>query len=235
MRSLFLACLCVVTPVVAGITGGGGRFHVIGPVVTVTLKDEDDAQSSERKWMNLNQLRPNVLWSAQSKGPPLPESIPNLQSVRANVGYEHSSYNNKNKVPLSFAEADLRFDFPQRNLSLNVQPAYEVQQGKASLMLQATRGANFILTKLSTHGDRWLQGVKGCWQFRTKFPECQQVRISPTYDATKGGQFQLLAEGMTATQRTKAVLNLNVDNPTLTVVHQLDDRYVLYIHIFFMK
>ena len=229
MRSLFLACLCVVTPVdvVAGITGGGGRFHVIGPVVTVTLKDEDAEghDSTTRKWMNFHQLRPNVLWSAQSKGPPLPESIPNLQSVRANVGYEHSSFHSKKSfLPLSFAEADLRFDFPQRNLSLNVQPAYEVQQGKASLMLQATRGANFVLTKVSTHGDRWLQGVKGCWQCRTKFPECQQVRISPTYDATKGGQFQLLAEGMTSTQRTKAVLNLNVDNPTLTVVHQLDDR-----------
>lgn len=54
-------------------------------------------------------------------------------------------------------------------------------------------------------------------------PALSAVRITPTIDLARG-QASCLIEGTTASQRTKAVLNLEYDNPTLTVVHSLDER-----------
>ena len=81
------------------------------------------------------------------------------------------------------------------------------------------------MAKIATKKDRWLQMVKGCYQATLPFASVGAVRATPTVDLVKG-QASCLLEATSGTQRTKAVLNLEYDNPTLAVIHSLNARYV---------
>ena len=122
--------------------------------------------------------------------------------------------------------------------------------GRAECSILASTGATaYLMAKFSTKRDRWLQMVRGCYQINFQNnrndgsssrtiqsystnplldslepPPLSAVRITPTVDLNRG-QASCLVEATTGSERTKAVLNLEYDNPTLTVVHSLDDRY----------
>eukprot|EP00529_Nitzschia_sp_RCC80_P019776 CAMPEP_0113501516 /NCGR_PEP_ID=MMETSP0014_2-20120614/33002_1 /TAXON_ID=2857 /ORGANISM="Nitzschia sp." /LENGTH=435 /DNA_ID=CAMNT_0000396121 /DNA_START=20 /DNA_END=1327 /DNA_ORIENTATION=+ /assembly_acc=CAM_ASM_000159 len=119
--------------------------------------------------------------------------------------------------------------------------------GRAECSILASTGKTaYLMAKFSTKRDRWLQVVRGCYQinFQNKNngssrtiqsystnplldslapPPLSAVRITPTIDLNRG-QASCLVEATTGSERTKAALNLEYDNPTLTVVHSLDDR-----------
>lgn len=80
--------------------------------------------------------------------------------------------------------------------------------------------AKFVLGK-----ERWLEVLRGCYQLDLPYASVGAVRVTPTWDLRKG-EASCVFEGVTGSQRTKAVLNLEYQNPTLSVVHALDERYV---------
>jgi hypothetical protein len=190
-----------------------------GPVLTITLKDpQGESGENPTKWLNLANLRPNLVWSVQSQTKPLPNWLPSLQSLRATVGYH---YEDLKRLP-SFVEGDVKFAAPQ-GVNVQVQPSYELRSQRSVWLVQASKGAAYVMAKLSTSSERWLQLVKGCYQMDLPYASVGGIRITPQYDLQRGEPSCLL-EGTTGSQRTKAVLHLEYQNPTLTVVHAIDDR-----------
>jgi hypothetical protein len=207
------ATICCILSVV------DARFAVQGPVLTVTLKDPQ-LSASDSKWLDLSSIRPNAVMSLQSTSKPLPNWLPSLQSLRANVGYH---YEELKRLP-SYVESDVRFS--NTHGDLQIQPSYEFRTKKASLILQASRGASHLMGRFTTKGERWLEMVRGCYQLDLPYASVGGVRITPSFDFRRNEPVCLL-EATTGSQRTKAVLNLEYDNPTLSVVHALDNRYVV--------
>jgi hypothetical protein len=202
------------------LTSSLARFSVQGPVLTITLKDPDaGTDSSPNKWVDLSALRPNAQWSVHSRGSPLPNWVPSLKSVRASVGYNHAD----GGIP-STVETDLRFSKDGLG-DLEIQPSYHFKQQRASCIIQATRGntAN-VLAKLSFGGKRVLEGIKGNFMVNLPFSSSlSALKVSPSFDfARNTPSFSL--EGITGSGRTKAILNLQYNQPMLSVVHAIDER-----------
>jgi hypothetical protein len=202
----------------------GARFVVTGPVLTVTLKDPDAGQSAEigSKWLNLGNLRPNLLWSLQSQSKPLPDWLPSLQSLKANIGYR---YEDLKRMP-SFV--DTQVEFSNSHGELQLQPTFEFRSKRTNLLVQASRGSSYLLAKFASKGERWLEFVRGNYQVDLPYASVGGIRITPTFDFRRNEPSCML-EGVTQSKRTKAVLNLEYNNPTLTVVHALDERYVMFL------
>ena len=230
---------CILLPIVvfllAAFPSSAGRFVSNGPVLTVTLKDpqesrpvaisQDDSDSTEpleKPLFNLGNLRPIVLWSLQSQGKPLPNWVPNWHSLRTTIGYNYEA----SKRKPSFIQGDLKFSSKRTGIDLQLQPIHEFASQQSALTIQASRGAAaYLMAKLATKKDRLVQMVKGCYQATLPYATVGAVRVTPSVDFVRG-QASCLLEATTGTQRTKAVLNLEYDNPTLTVIHSLNERYV---------
>jgi hypothetical protein len=222
-------------------SSSAGRFASSGPVVTLTLKDPeeqsyvspvqedgDTTESLQNPWFNFGNLRPNIMWSLQSKGKPLPNWVPNWHSLRTTVGYRYESLK---RIP-SFIEGDLKFSSESTGIDLRLQPAHEFGSQQSTVSIQASRGASaYLMAKFATKRDRLLQMVKGCYQKSLPYASVGAVRVTPSVDLARG-QASCLLEATTGTQRTKAVLNLEYANPTLTVIHALNARYVNHNIVF---
>ena len=108
-------------------------------------------------------------------------------------------------------------------MDVQVQPSYDFRINRSVVLVQVSQGASYLMTRFVSKGQRWLEVIKGCYQRDLPYASVGGVRISPAYDF-RTQQPSCLLEGATGSLRTKAVLNLNYNNPTLTVVHALDDR-----------
>lgn len=197
------------------------RFAVSGPVLTVTLKDPDIAPESAAKWLDLSALRPNAVWSLQSLAPPLPNWIPSLKSLRANVSYNHQDLG----FTPSNVDADLRFSKEDLG-DLEIQPSYHLKQRKASCLIQAFRGNSVSMTaRLAFGRKRLVEAVRGSLLFDLPFStSLSALKVTTAFDFTRNTPSVLL-EGITGSGRTKAILDLQYGiESTLTVVHALNDR-----------
>jgi len=221
--------------VVTASYSSAGRFVSVGPIITVTLKDpkeqnqsssslsSSDEQELQKPWFNIGNFRPNIIWSLQSKGKPLPNWISNLHSLRTTIGYQYSESQKYKHMP-TFIEADLKFSTEQTGIDLQIQPTYDIESKRSIITVQASRGpAVTLMAKFSTKKDRWLQTVKGCYQATLPYASVSAIRVTPSVDLNRGHASCLL-EAVTGSQCTKAVLNLEYDNPTLTVIHSLNER-----------
>lgn len=209
-----------------------GRFVSSGPVLTVTLKDpEEQAYGSYKEdgentdvlqnpWFDFGNLRPNIIWSLQTKGKPLPNWVPSWHAFRTTVGYQYESMK---RMP-SYVEADLKFSSRQTGVDLLLKPLHDFGSQNTVLSIQASKGGSaYLLAKIATKKERFLQMVKGCYQANLPYASVGAVRVTPTVDLSNG-QASCLLEATTGSQRTKAVLNLEYDNPTLRVIHSLNER-----------
>lgn len=256
------------------------KFSVNGPVLTVTLKDpeatqtvalrdrtvaeafaattngdsNDTGKTGGHQWIDLTSLRPNLFWSIQSNSPPLPNWLPSWTGLRANVGYR---YEELKRLP-SFVEADLKFRSERLNTELQLQPSYEIKAQRSNLLVQASRGASFVLARFSVrHGNSGgrekrastsssgddlnddfgssatpAAGQNSCLEFlrasyNLGFPagsSLSSLRITPSLDVVKQEPSCVLEGTTSGSSRTKAILKLNYNNPTLAVVHALDER-----------
>jgi hypothetical protein len=198
------------------------RFSVSGPVLTITLKDPDADPDSPSKWLDLGALRPNAHWSVYSRGAPLPNWMPSLKSVRASLGYSHADGGLPSTV-------DSEFRFAREGLGdLDIQPTYHFKQKRASCIVQVTKGNTAsVIAKLSFGSKRILDGIKG--NFMLNLPSSSTLsalKVSPSFDFARNSPSCAL-EGITGSGRTKAILHLQYNQPTLSVVHAIDERYVL--------
>ena len=186
--------------------------------MTVTLKDPD-ASTEPSKWLDLGSLHPNAYWSVQSKGAPLPAWFPSLKGIRGSLNYR---YEDSPMLP-SDVSADVRFA-KERLGELQIQPSYNLKSKKATCEVQIIREERMnILTRLSSSGERLVEFVKGSILVELPFQSLSTIKITPAFDFVSNNPTCVM-EGVTGSGRTKAILNLQWQDPTLTVVHALDER-----------
>lgn len=202
------------------------RFEVNGPVVTLTLKEPSSAADDAvhgRPWItDLSSVRPKATWSVRTSPSPFPRLLPALKQLRADIGYE---YHRLRQAPSS-VEATARFS--TRYGDLIVQPSYDVPTARNTLLVQASRGASYVLAKLGggsgSTSKRLISAIKGSFLLNLPYASVSAVRLTPSWDCLKR-DLACTVEAVTGgPSRTKAVLNLDYYNPTLTVVHALDER-----------
>lgn len=209
--------------VLLSVVGAAPRFEVNGPVVTLTLKEPSSASedANGRPWItDLSSVRPKASWSVRTSPSPFPRLLPALKQLRADIGYE---YHRLRQAP-SYVEATARFS--TREGDLVVQPSYDVVNRRQSFLLQASRGASYVLAKFggSTPSRRFVSALKGSFLLNLPYASISAVRLTPAWDFVKR-DLACTVEAVTGgPSRTKAVLNLDYYNPTLTVVHALDER-----------
>lgn len=168
--------------------------------------------------MDLDSIQPDIRWSIQSETPPLPKVLPSLQAVKASLVYK---YKTLKRFP-SIIEGAAKFSRAAFSADLLLQPTYEVPTGKLNVLVQLSKGTSFVLARF-TNTESVLDAIQGSFLFNLRKLK-SSVRVTPAFDqVTKDMTCVVEAD----TGRTKALLNLEYNNPTLAVVHQLDDRNVL--------
>lgn len=199
------------------------RFEVNGPVVTLTLKEPTDESSNSRPWItDVSSVRPKATWSVKTNTNPFPRLLPTLKQLRADIGYEYHRFRNGP----SFLEATARFSTRQGDVI--VQPSYDVPTQRNTLLIQASRGASYVSAKMGGGGGNlarsFVSALKGSFLINLPYAAVSAVRLTPSWDCHKH-DLACTVEAVTGgPSRTKAVLNLDYYNPTLTVVHALDER-----------
>ncbi|KAL3940769.1 MAG: hypothetical protein SGBAC_004751 [Bacillariaceae sp.] len=180
------------------------------------------------KWFNLLNLKPNLSWTLSSKGKPLPNWAPAWESLTVSALYDHAqSKSKRSSIPLpTQLDAMASIQVPQIDANLQIQPIWNVSRNTKTWLVQIQKGSCQLLARVANQG---LSMVKGCWQC-DRFPIQQSViggmRITPQFDLLRS-QPSCLLEATTSSQRTKTVLHLEHQNPTLKIVHALDDRHVI--------
>jgi len=215
-------------------------FKTEGPVLSITLKDpfqSPDASllSSGRRssaadediWESLAFFNPTFLWTIRSTRPPLRDSIPSILSCQGVIGYRYDDIRN---LP-SFLDGDMLIDTPAG--ILEVRPSYEVKSQRTNVSLRLAdkraRSSLSLSAKLSSKTKRGVETVGGSYQSSapslfSNMVKC--VTFEPSFNVEKK---QISANIMTESisGRTKSILKWNTKDPTLTLVHAIDQRNTL--------
>ena len=209
-------------------------FKTDGPVLSVTLKDpfqspEASLLSSGRRasvadediWESLAFFNPTLLWTIRSTRPPLRDSIPSILSCQGVIGYRYDDIRN---MP-SFLDGDVLIDTPAG--ILEVRPSFEVksQRTNVSLRLADKRARWSASAKLSSKTKRGVETIGGSYQSSTpSLVKC--VTFEPSFNVEKKQiSANIIAESLSG--RTKSILKWNTKDPTLTLVHAIDERNTL--------
>lgn len=193
-------------------------------------------------------VRPKAELSIRTLQPPLPKCIPYLKQIKAHVIYEFY----KRKYVPSVVETTAHFgtaigDFyvkpkieflPSFKARSSSKPSTRPGSSTIDLEILFSRGSSFISAYFSgksfgrAAGARangklpYLKILTGSFFSKLPYSTLQTIQLTPRLDLSASyPEFSCLIEAVTGvTGRTKAVLNLEYENPTLAIVHQIDER-----------
>lgn len=210
-------------------------FKTEGPVLSITLKDpfqspEASLLSSGRRasaadediWESLAFFNPTLLWTIRSTRPPLSDTMPSVLSCQAAIGYRYDDIRN---LP-SFLDGDVLVDTPAG--ILEIRPSYEVksQRTSVSFRLADKRARWWAMAKLSSKAKRGVETVGASYQssapsFCSRM--VKSVTFEPAFNVVKmSPSATVMTESISG--RTNSILKLNMKDPTLTLVHVIDER-----------
>jgi len=220
-----------------------------GPVLTLTLKDrsidgggerpESSAaattegvvvpkrlhrRDSDQHWSDLTCLRPQLLWEVASLQPPLPYWVPTLKQLKARVAY---SYADLRRQP-SRIEGTAKFATSLGELI--VQPSYDVATKQTTCLMEASRGLDWVLARFRQGPTQILPSLdtlRCSAVLNLPYVSVSSIRVTPSLDVpTRDATCQI--EAITGGfGRTRAVFNLERRNPTLSIIHALDNRHTI--------
>jgi len=108
--------------------------------------------------------------------------------------------------------------------NVQIQPIWNLPRNAKTWLVQVQKGPCQLLARVA---DQGVALVKGCWQCDSlPLDALGGFRLMPQYDLRRN-QPSCLLEATTNSQRTKTILHLENKNPTLKIVHALDDRHVI--------
>ena len=147
----------------------------------------------------------------------------------------------------SWIETTAKFDFPDL-CQLQVQPSHELSSSTTNVLLQLSRGAHYAWAKvLHHHNDHHtlrLGTAQASALVRLPLASLAAVRISPTWNSNNNnnnnnnsnvvaphhrrGEITCDVEAVTGGPgRTRAVLHLEYEHPTLAVQYQPTPRHLI--------
>mmetsp|Transcript_18949 Transcript_18949/g.27735 ORF Transcript_18949/g.27735 Transcript_18949/m.27735 type:complete len:229 (-) Transcript_18949:195-881(-) len=154
----------------------------------------------------------------------MPNILPFLKSLNAKIGYQYETL----KCLPSNINANIKFGtFLNHKVDVQVNPNYQTKNQKTDVTLKVNAGANhYGLVKLIPKGKKVLDFVRTSHKISLPFNAASSVTITPSFDFVNSAP-SCLVSGETGSGRTAAVVDLNLENPTLSVMHALDNRNVI--------
>jgi len=146
-----------------------------------------------------------------------------LKSCMAAVGYRYDDIRN---LP-SFLDGDALFETPAGTLEIT--PSYEVKSGRANVAFSLTdsrKGRWFGVAKISNKAKRVVESVRASYRTSYSGGIVNSLTVEPSFDIEKVEPSVTLSAA-SASGRTTAVCKWNTKDPTLTIVHAIDDRNTL--------
>jgi hypothetical protein len=190
---------------------------------------------------NLKQLKARVAYQYEA---PAPQAAGDSAGSSNGGGPLRAQLSNK--LP-SWIEGTAKFATQLGELI--VQPSFDVKSQRTTILLEASRGASWALLRMGLANPSQivphLEAVRGSFAVNLPYASVSQVRFTPSLEVRDpspprgggrgqqrgggpgafGGDWACQIEAVTGGYgRTRAVLNLEWDAPTLSVVHQLDGR-----------
>ncbi len=186
-------------------------------------------------------LSPACLWSVETVDAPFPNSLPSLRKAGLTAGYR---YEELKRMPC-FLEGDVRLELMSRNnddnlegrtdglLQVHLRPVYFVAQNVLNCVMrvmgQNHGSSRYVMAKFHVTGGtqkkKRLEFVRASYDIPLPFASVGSVSMTPAHDFLKG-ESSCTIVGKSGSGRTAAVVDLNWDNPTLCVIHALDERCV---------
>jgi hypothetical protein len=181
----------------------------------------------------LSNLSPSILYAIQSANP-LPKYFPALKSLSLTSSYNYHDIKNKPNI----IEGDMRLYSKRLGLDFDIGTSHNVKREATALTLRVgamedplrdgtTRGGgNFGIGRfIFSRGKNYLQSVKAQYNLNLPFQGIgvDSLSIIPSYNFETSLHACTMV-GYSGSGRTAAILNLNWDNPTLSVKRALDAR-----------
>jgi len=220
------------------------KFTSTGPVLSLTLRDpfaspsgtsSSSSSTGSASGLNvspgysdttllvtsLSNLNPCCNWSMHSNGPPFPAKVPFIQSISASLVYQ---YNQLKAFPNSISGKINLGGFLQDRLKIQLFPSVKVKSGQVDLAISASteNDDHMGCVQMSNKGGVILKQIRTSHKFHWPFAAMNSVTVAPSFDFQKGIPSCILS-GVTGSGRTAAIVDLNMDDPTLSVSHAVDD------------
>jgi hypothetical protein len=198
---------------------------------------------------NLKQLKARVGYQYEAPAPQTAAGDSNSNNGGGGGGGLLRAAQLSNKLP-SWVEGTAKFATWLGELI--VQPSYEVKSQRTTILLEASRGASWALLRLGLANPSQivphLEAIRGSFAVNLPYASVSQVRFTPSLEVRdpsshrggrsprgvgggdglgvgSAGDWACQIEAVTGGYgRTRAILNLEWEAPTLSVVHQLDGR-----------
>ena len=214
-----------------------------------------DSLQRRQPWIPVDwsTLRPSVVYSISSQDPPLPNWLPCFQSLSVGAGFEHDDKRAsvvtaessssllesawKTAWTPSWIETTAKFNVPKLDGTFQIQPSHDVHSGTTNLLVQFSRGAHYAWTKFVRHNHNPNNNIhvdaaqaSALVRLPRTFP-WSSVRISPVVKQNvvrRSWDVACDVEAVTSgPARTRAVLHLEYDHPTLAVQYQPNPYHLI--------
>jgi len=196
---------------------------------------------------DLQSLAPNLLYAIRTSNP-LPNYVPALQQASLTAQYVY----NELKGRPNYIEGDITFHTNKLNgINLDIGTSYNVADDVSAVTVRLGSSgdtasaaaaspnrqaygcfgtARFIVAK----GKKRLSTLRASYHVHLPFQNLGEFTITPEYNFdTMLSSFTCV--GKSGSGRTAAVLDVNWDNPTLSVVHAIDERNTIQPEISLMN
>ena len=194
-------------------------------------------------------LSPACLWSVETVDAPFPNSLPSLRKAGLTAGYR---YEELKRLPC-FLEGDVRLELLSRKnndnletrtdglLKVHLRPVYFVAQNVMNCVMrvmgQNHGDSRYVMAKFHLTGGTQKKNrcefIRASYDIPLPFASVGSVSMTPAHDFLRG-ESSCTIVGKSGSGRTAAVVDLNWGNPTLSVIHALNERYVfisIILHI----
>lgn len=179
--------------------------------------------------LNLDSLAPILLYSIRTINTPLPNYMPSLKSASVTAAYNYHELKNRP----STVESDVSFHSNRLKMDFDLSSTYDVRNNNQAIVIRVSKGdydgdssttnGAFGLIRLVTKAKKLVNHACAQYRFGLPFQTVGSISITPSYDFQQNKAACSIV-GKSGSGRTAAILDLNWDRPSLSVVHALDER-----------
>lgn len=187
-------------------------------------------------------LAPTCLWQVETLDPPFPDFLPFIRKAGVTLGYRYDELRN---MPC-FIEGDLRLGLlPEKyesvddmeirpydsRLQVHIKPVYHLAHNivKCAMRVMGRNDgeSRYAMAQFHVSGgpekSKVLELIRGSFDVDLPFASVSSISVTPSHDFLRG-ETTCTMVGQSGSRRTAAVLDLNRDDPKLSIVHALDRR-----------
>jgi len=169
----------------------------------------------------LSTLAPVIRWSIASTTPPLPNIVPYLRSTSLTTT---CVCDEKSGRASPLIEGGLRFG--AGGAALDLVPTFDIRSGRVrvSAKVGMDDSESFsVAARFSSGGGKILEHLRASFKRNLPLRSVSVVAIVPSYDFLRNAPSCHIS-GKSGSGRTAAVFDWNLNDPSISVLHAIDER-----------